>query len=192
MLKKPESFTFSYRLKSEANLAEHWRTRYNRHRKERFFLTLALKNINCQLPCKIRLIRIAPRQCDFDNLVSAFKNIRDVVADILIPGLPAGRADGDPRISFDYAQEKGKSAVRIEFIPCEEILPMASKAKDTKQVEDIIHECKKLLDTPERALAEMDDKAKELWLRRATLCLESLKVLLNNSPNRYSSNKILC
>lgn len=188
---KEIKFEFPYRLKSEANLSEHWRTKYQRHRKERFLLTLALKKVECQLPCIVKLTRISSRQCDFDNLVSAFKNIRDVVADILLPGLPPGRSDGDPRITWHYFQEKGKSAIRIEFIPCSELSSMASKNNVTKQTEEIIHECKKLLDVSERSLAEMDDQTRELWLKRASSCLIALKDVIE-PKERYSSNKILC
>ncbi len=56
----------------------------------------------------IFLTRIAPRALDFDNLVYAFKHIRDVIADTLLPGLAAGRADDDKRLQWQYCQEKGR------------------------------------------------------------------------------------
>lgn len=60
------------------------------------------------LPCKVTLTRIAPRLLDTgDNLPMAFKKSRDVIADMLIPGLQPGRADDDPRIEWSYDQKKG-------------------------------------------------------------------------------------
>lgn len=80
----------------------------------------ALKGQVCdiQLPAVITLTRIAPTQLDFDNLVTAFKHIRDVVADLLIPGMQPGRADGDERLSWVYLQKKinpNECAVQIHL-----------------------------------------------------------------------------
>lgn len=60
-----------------------------------------------KLPCRITLTRIAPRELDFDNLAYALKKCTDVVADWLLPGLAAGRADGDDRLKFELTQRKG-------------------------------------------------------------------------------------
>ena len=180
---------FRYRLKSEANLAEHWRTKHLRHKREAWLVKLALKDVKCELPCTIRLIRIASKLCDDDNLISAFKHIRDVVADHLVPGLPPGRADNDPRLRFEYDQKKGSPAsVRIEFIPLQKNHSMAFDAKTT---EDIIHECKKLLDFPVREVEEMDLDSRRRWLESATSCLVKLKCLLDHTE-RFGLNKIPC
>jgi hypothetical protein len=59
----------------------------------------------------ITLTRIAPRKLDTDNLVSACKGVRDGIADTL------GVDDGDERITWKYAQRKGKPkqyAVEVE------------------------------------------------------------------------------
>ncbi len=46
----------------------------------------------------------------------AFKYVADAIADQLIPGLRPGMADDDPRITWEYAQEKAKKlGVRIEI-----------------------------------------------------------------------------
>jgi len=58
------------------------------------------------LPCKIVLTRVSPRSLDTDNLPCAFKWIRDAIADLIIPGLAPGRADGDELIEWVYEQEK--------------------------------------------------------------------------------------
>lgn len=70
------------------------------------------------LPATITFTRIAPRTLDEDNHLSAFKHLRDSVADILIPGLKPGRADGDKRLTWRYVQERGKvkeHAIKIEI-----------------------------------------------------------------------------
>jgi hypothetical protein len=38
-----------------------------------------------------------------------------MIADQILPGLAAGRADGDKRMTWEYAQEKGKTCVRVEI-----------------------------------------------------------------------------
>ncbi len=60
-------------------------------------------------PLAVTLTRIAPRKLDDDNLAFAFKGIRDEVAAYF------GVDDADPRLTWRYAQERGKACVRIEF-----------------------------------------------------------------------------
>lgn len=57
----------------------------------------------------VTLTRIGARPLDTDNLAYAFKSIRDGVADAF------GIRDDDKRIAWEYAQEKGSPAVRIEI-----------------------------------------------------------------------------
>lgn len=112
------SFTIPYRLKSEANLREHWTQKHKRHQHEDGLIRLFMRNYTSVLPCFIQLIRIAPRRLDDDNLASAFKHIRDIIGDFIIPGMATGRADGDPRISWAYGQQQGEPrqyAIRIEI-----------------------------------------------------------------------------
>lgn len=66
-------------------------------------------NIKIELPCEITMIRYGPRLLDSDNLQTAFKSIRDKIADLLIPGLAKGQADGDPRLIWRYDQQKSKT-----------------------------------------------------------------------------------
>lgn len=101
---------------SEANSREHWAIKNNRHRRQSFFIKLSFHEIMTEtpLPCVITMTRLSPRLLDDDNLMAAFKHIRDVLADLLIPGKKMGMADSDPRITWKYAQEKSKSyGVRI-------------------------------------------------------------------------------
>ena len=61
----------------------------------------------------VRLVRISPRPFDTDGLAASFKGVRDGVAKAL-----GFSDDSDPRLRWDYAQEKGapkQNAVRIEF-----------------------------------------------------------------------------
>jgi len=55
---------------------------------------------------------------DDDNLRIALKYIRDSVAEIIIPDLPLGMADGDKRIKWEYEQEKmaeRKHCIKVEI-----------------------------------------------------------------------------
>lgn len=100
---------------SEANMREHWSVKHERQKMQAgwvlFHLCPKLKQSKpFKLPLAIRFTRIGKRELDSDNLQSAFKKIRDVVAKKL------GINDGDKRITWDYQQEKGKEyAVRIRI-----------------------------------------------------------------------------
>lgn len=96
---------------SEANRREHWRAVANRkriHRACAFTLLARHSDGPCVKtpseigPYIITLTRIGPRTLDDDNLASGFKACRDGVADWL------GIDDGDKRLTWRYAQRKGK------------------------------------------------------------------------------------
>lgn len=111
-------FELSIKTVSEANSTEHWTKKSKRHREQKFFVNLALREgiKEITLPCKIKLTRISTRTLDYDNLCSSLKYVLDSVCDLLVPGLRPGQADGDPRITTSYDQEKGKKyAIRIEI-----------------------------------------------------------------------------
>lgn len=58
----------------------------------------------------IRIVRLSPREMDDDNLRGALKASRDGIAKALWID------DGDPRIQWEYAQEKSKTyGVRVEI-----------------------------------------------------------------------------
>lgn len=61
------------------------------------------------------MIRSGPRKLDYDNMVYAFKGIRDAVADLMLPGLAEGKADGDERLEWAYNQEIGLYGIKIEI-----------------------------------------------------------------------------
>lgn len=104
---------------SEANCSEHWTKKSKRHKEQKLIVWIAFKGHSPKrdLPCHIILTRYSPRRLDFDNLVSSFKWIRDQVSDYLIPGKRPGMSDDDPRLSFEYKQEKYRSfQIKIELI----------------------------------------------------------------------------
>lgn len=105
------TITIPVRIYSEANIQQHWAIKHRRKK----IIQKAIRYIwnscsirNVKLPVTITLTRLAPRTLDDDNLVASFKSARDVVADLLIPGLAPGRADDNPKIKFLYDQMKSK------------------------------------------------------------------------------------
>lgn len=111
--------TLPIRAESVSNIREHWSKRASRAKLHRTTawaeLRAADKEPRLLGPLVVRLVRVAPRQLDDDNLRGSLKAARDGVADWL--GVP----DNDPRVRWDYAQEKGKPktyAVRVEVAPC--------------------------------------------------------------------------
>lgn len=98
------------RLLSEGNINQHWATKRQRKKENEFLLKAFYNHAGVEVipPCTVTLCRIAPRELDDDNLRTAFKPIRDWIADRLVPGKAPGRADSDKRIKWEYMQERGK------------------------------------------------------------------------------------
>jgi len=113
------SITIPVHLISEANNSEHWRVKHKRKKRLQALVGIYWKASefrNVKPPVTITLIRLSPRTCDYDNLVYAFKGVRDFLADKIVPGLAPGRADDTKGLEFKYAQEKSKTyGIRIEF-----------------------------------------------------------------------------
>lgn len=116
------------RLVSESNKSEHWTAAGKRHKAQKLvvkqFLAHSLEEI--RLPCEIVLVRHSMRFYDDDNLRGAFKYVRDAISEFAVPeksvdrngNALAGRADNDPRIKWDYRQEKAPvECVSIEITP---------------------------------------------------------------------------
>lgn len=107
---------------SELNSSEHWKKKWQRHKRQQYFVSISLKKVihKVSLPCTVTITRISPKSLDYDNLVCSQKWVVDAICDLLVPGLRAGRADADDRIKVDYAQEKGNILgirIEIEFNP---------------------------------------------------------------------------
>ena len=95
---------------SVSNAHEVWQARSRRSKKERAAAFLFTRKH--PLPCKIVLTRISPGLLDDDNIRGALKSIRDGIADRF------GLDDRDPRIRWEYAQERGKKGeylVRVQM-----------------------------------------------------------------------------
>ena len=117
---------------SEANSSEHWTVSSKRHRQQQFFVRALFHGLDRKVPvpCKVTLTRLNSRALDDDNNVSSMKFVRDEISECIFPekrkfyvkkgkAIPVkGRADCDPRIKWEYAQEKSqKMGVRIEIEP---------------------------------------------------------------------------
>jgi hypothetical protein len=105
---------------SEANARGHWSKRAKRARAQRkmagMITSSELVRHLCDNPMdnmtlfRIKLTRIGKGRMDSDNLAGAMKAIRDGIAEAI------GIDDGDPRMTWDYAQETGKAySVLVEI-----------------------------------------------------------------------------
>ncbi len=112
------------RVQSEMNLREHWATVNKRKKRQSQAVMFVLRSLFSALafkapqPLRVALTRlIGPRgqQMDTDNLSSAFKFIRDAVADWL------GRSDAPGSgVEWVTAQERANDwGVRIEIVTTE-------------------------------------------------------------------------
>lgn len=111
LVRTPTSVEFALRTWSEANMRGHWAKQRKRRGPQRMIARSFARYLERPaLPCAVRLVRIAPRPLDDDNLRGALKECRDGVADWL------GVDDGDERVSWQYGQERrGSYGVRIEL-----------------------------------------------------------------------------
>ena len=115
-----KSYTLPIETVSEGNLFEHWTKANKRHSNQKALIKLYLRELSSyrNKSITVKLVRISPRKLDaHDNLRMAFKFCVDAIADLLNPGLEAGRADDSELITWDYGQEKGKpkqKAMRVE------------------------------------------------------------------------------
>lgn len=105
------SITIPLRLVSEANSTEHWSKKAKRHKEQHLVVKAYLNQLSGnsrQLPCTVTLIRCAPRKFDDDNLQSAFKHIRDIIAHVITQSNRLGQGDNDERIKWIYKQKTTK------------------------------------------------------------------------------------
>lgn len=100
--------TLPIRAVNTSNAREHWAARAKRAKAHRSGARLLLRRFGWEefgaLPgIIVTLTRVAPRALDDDGNVTSLKAVRDGVADAL--GLPNDR---DPRVTWGYAQRRGK------------------------------------------------------------------------------------
>jgi len=94
------------------NDREHWRVRAKRV-KDEYVVTAwcLLGELKPAIPCTVLLTRCAPSAgLDSDNLQGALKAVRDAIADWL--GVNDKHTE---QVRYEYKQERGPYAVRIEF-----------------------------------------------------------------------------
>lgn len=110
-------FAFPYRTRAHLNTRHAWQASHSAKKKEREALLygwVAAGKPKPPFPATITFVRIAPRALDEgDNLASAFKAMRDELADRL-----GVRDDRRGPITWAYAQERGAPntyAVRVEM-----------------------------------------------------------------------------
>lgn len=99
------------KVESASNKREHWSIKHAREKAQKLAIRTNLVTVlkkDLELPVVIKLTRVAPRPFDYDNLVAGMKHVVDCIADILKPGLAAGRADSSEDMKFVYEQVKGK------------------------------------------------------------------------------------
>lgn len=108
----PNGIEIPWRLNTTSNAKSHWRTRHEIARAQRRnVVTLLTRHLApVPLPITVLLTRIGRGTLDSDNLPSAFKHLRDGIADWL------GVNDNNPLVRWQYEQQKGAEyAARIEF-----------------------------------------------------------------------------
>jgi len=112
------------------NVKEHWGKIHARNKKNRRLITYEWMMIDHKpiAPCTVQLQRLynpSKKQKPYDveeNLRMAFKGIKDIIADILIPGMAPGQADEGHGIAWKYDQLTAmRSGVRIIIMTQEEI-----------------------------------------------------------------------
>jgi len=94
---------FPLRTVAGLNAREHWRVRATRVRNERIAVAWSMQHApKPGLPVRVTLTRLSAGTLDSDNLQGAFKATRDAIA------CAYGVHDNDPRITWQYTQEKCK------------------------------------------------------------------------------------
>lgn len=123
MAMKILSFTIPIRTVSEANSSEHWVKKHKRHWQQKLLIKSAFikEKIDVSLPCKITVVRIAPRALDkHDNLRTSLKYIVDAISENITGIKKAGRADDIEGFEWEYDQRKGKAKEYAVEITIEE------------------------------------------------------------------------
>lgn len=123
------------KLDSEANSNDHWTRKSKRHKKQKFVVSAFLKAYlkEAYAPCVVKFTRYSPREYDNDNIIPAFKYVRDAVSEYILGKVDnkvyrPGRADSDKRIRWEYSQEKTKDAEHYITIQIEPSLHMQAQA----------------------------------------------------------------
>lgn len=122
---KPVTATVFVKTPNPTNGRVHWRVMSQRAKEQHAAVWCRLFDVPMEtrqslaMGCTVTMTRISVGTVDSDNLHGCLKAVRDTVACWLLDGA-IGAMDSDPRITWQYGQEKGKRgvhAVRIEIEP---------------------------------------------------------------------------
>jgi hypothetical protein len=102
------SFVVPVKTASTSNLREHWAQRHKRVAGQKAATRLMCPAWAAGPLLTVRLTRVSPRPLDDDNLRGALKSVRDAVATWLKVD------DASPLVRWEYGQEKGEPAVRVD------------------------------------------------------------------------------
>lgn len=105
-------------LLQSPNVVEHWTQRHKRNKKiHRILWAKWIKEKpGILLPCKVILTRLGPRLWDEINNIYSFKGLQDSITQMIFPEKARGQGDNDPRITWQYGQQKAKTkGVRIQI-----------------------------------------------------------------------------
>ncbi len=117
------------------NIKEHWTKTYKRNKRMKVAVGYLLrtnselsriaqdmgvstsgwfkdKNAAKGFKIKVTFVKFG-RTFDFDNMVYAFKTVRDTVCGFFFPDLAAGQADCQECFDIHYLQQKGGSGIKI-------------------------------------------------------------------------------
>lgn len=97
------------RLVNPLNRRQHWRAVWQRGKRDHRAVSAALCSVDpVALPAVVTIVRVGGGTMDGDGLAASAKHVRDACARWL------GCDDGDARVRWQYAQERGVFAVRVE------------------------------------------------------------------------------
>lgn len=102
-------FELPLKTPSVANLREHHMAKAKRVASQRRAAMLKCPKWNGGPLLVVTLTRVAPHRLDSDNLAAALKGVRDGIASRL------GVDDGSALVRWEYAQESGDEAVRVDI-----------------------------------------------------------------------------
>lgn len=94
---------FDIKTVSEANQREHWAVKSNRKKQQQHDFSILWRNRKgyaIEPPAVVTFKRYSCNELDDDNLVGAFKHVRDQLAREI------GVDDGDQKVQYRYEQER--------------------------------------------------------------------------------------
>jgi len=110
----PASLVIPIRIMSEANMRGGWQTRARRVQAQRHAVAWAWTTAQWprnQRPVTVRIVRLAMRKLDGDNLIGGCKAVRDEIAAL------CGFDDRSEHVRWEYSQEQARGwRCRLEVV----------------------------------------------------------------------------